>query len=491
MDISDKQVKKFGKFRSFLWPIHNYELKKIIPMLIMFFFISFNYSVLRNIKDSLLVTSVGAEVLPYIKFWGVTPMAIIFMILYSKLSNVLSKQSLFYAALAPFIVFFVIFALVLYPLKDAIHPTQLKIAFLPDHFTSTIRVWSFSLFYIFAELWGSVALSLLFWQFANDITKVEESKRFYALFGLGANLALEFAAQAITFFTNKERTAAFADPMQYSVNGLVAVFTLFAIGIISTYAWMNRYVLTDSKFYDPNKLKKKKDKPKMSLGQSFKMLLKSKYLLCIAMLVISYGISINLIEVTWKNQIRLQYPNMTDYLNFMGQYSRCVAWSTIFMMLFVSGNVMRRFGWTVAAQITPVVLLVTGICFFGLIIFKNQAEAILAPMNITVLVMTVIFGTIQNVASKASKYSLFDPTKEMAYIPLDEDSKVKGKAAIDVVAARFGKAGGSIIQQALFVVGPLSVVAPYIALIFLCVMGIWIVSAKKLGKEFNILSSKK
>jgi AAA family ATP:ADP antiporter len=54
----------------------------------------------------------------------------------------------------------------------------------------------------------------------------------------------------------------------------------------------------------------------------------------------------------------------------------------------------------------------------------------------------------QNISTKASKYSLFDPTKEMAYIPLDEESKVKGKAAIDVIGGRAGKSGGGLINMA-------------------------------------------
>lgn len=487
----------FSALRRTFWPIHNYELKKLLPMLLMFFFISFNYSVVRNIKDALIVTAPGsgAETIPYLKVWGVIPAAVIFMLIFAKLSNILSKPNLFYISILPFIAFFIIFDLVLYPMQDIMHPhiiigkIQEKY---PDglyYFFAMFRNWSFSLFYIMAELWGSVVLSLLFWGFANDTTKVEESKRFYALFGIGANLALEVSGLTTSYFAQvKQNLPTNIDPMQATLNGLIGIFVVCAFLIIAIYWWINKYVLTDKRFYEPGEIKQKTEKPKMSLKDSFVFLISSKYMLYIAILVVAYGISINLIEVTWKSQVRIQYPSMNEYLQFMGNYSRCVAWTTIFMMLFVTGNVLRVFGWRVAALITPTVLLITGIIFFAIVIYMEHAQSIVDWLAITPLYAAVMVGLIQNVMSKSAKYSLFDPTKEMTYIPLDQESKVKGKAAIDVVGSRLGKAGGSFLQQALFFIGPLAVITPYIACIIFVIIAIWMVAAYKLGHEFALKS---
>src|SRR5579863_303639 len=77
---ADSDTAKFGKWRSFFWPIHRWELKKFLPMLCMFFLIAFNYSALRACKDSLVVTAPqsGAEAIPFIKVWAILPGALLF-----------------------------------------------------------------------------------------------------------------------------------------------------------------------------------------------------------------------------------------------------------------------------------------------------------------------------------------------------------------------------------------------------------------------------
>ena len=492
---------EFGKWRSLLWPIYTFELKKFLPMFLMMFFISFNYTILRDTKDTLIVTATGsgAEAIPFLKVWGVVPCAILFMLVFSKLSNILTPEKLFYASLTPFLIFFGLFATVLYPNQDLLHPTHSADylqSILPEGLGGLIAIfrnWTNSLFYIMAELWGSVVLSLLFWGFANEITKTSEAKRFYTRFGLGANVALLFSGPAIVYVSNIRGTITDPniDAWQISLNYLMGMVVVSGIGVMLVYKWINSNILTDSKFYEKSEKKAKKSKPKMSLAESFKFLAQSKYILCLTLIVLSYGVAINLIEVSWKNQLKLQYPNANDYSTFMGYFSTFTGAVTIFMMLFVGGACLKK-GWGFSAMITPVVLLITGTGFFSFILFGDALTGVVGLLGTTPLMLAVILGATQNIMSKSAKYSLFDPTKEMAYIPLDAESKVKGKAAIDVVGARLGKSGGSLIQQGLLVAfGSIAAFTPYVAaILFVIILG-WLFAVISLNKSYTALVNEK
>lgn len=499
--MSQETKQAFGKWRSFFWPVHAFELKKLLPMFFLFFFISFNYTILRDTKDTLVVTSSGAETIPFLKFWGVVPAAVLFMLVYAKLSNMLSKENLFYATIAPFIVFFGLFAVFIYPNREMLQPSasaDFLQSVLPVGFKGLIscyRDWTLSLFYILSELWGSVVLSLLFWGFANDITRVGEAKRFYSLFGLGANLALLVSGPAIIWVSRAQAGLEKEAAWQLSLNYLMTMVFVASVAIVAIYWWVNRNVLTDPRFYDANEEKKlKKSKPKMGMIESFKYLLSSKYILGIAILVMAYGVSINLVEVTWKNQLKLQYPSSNEYSQFMGWFSTVTGAVTIFMMLFVGGNLIRRKGWGFAAMVTPVVLFITGVGFFAFVLFRDHASlaGYISMMGTSPLMLAVLFGAAQNIMSKSAKYSLFDPTKEMAYIPLDQEAKVKGKAAIDVVGARLGKSGGSLVQQGLLVMfGTISAITPYVAIILFFIIGAWMVAVRSLNRQFVALTGEK
>ena len=77
---------------------------------------------------------------------------------------------------------------------------------------------------------------------------------------------------------------------------------------------------------------------------------------------------------------------------------------------------------------------------------------------------------------------MFDPTKEMAYIPLDDEYKSKGKAAVDVIGGRLGKAGGGFVASNLMFItaGSTIDVAPYLSIGVVVMVFCWIIAVKKL-----------
>lgn len=464
--------------------------KKIIPLGLMFFCILFNYTILRDTKDVLVVTAKGssAEIIPFLKTWVNLPMAIGFMLLYTKLANVLSKQALFYTVILPFIAFFGAFGFVLYPLSSYIHPEAFAdklLNVLGPRFLGPLaimRIWTFCLFYVMAELWGSVVVSVLFWGFANQITTVDEAKRFYPLFGLGANVALIFSGRTVKYFSNlRKNLGPGVDGWAVSLKGMMSIVVLMGLAICLCYWWVNTFVPL------PTRSIKKKEKPKMSTMESLKFLVSSRYIRDLATLVVAYGISINLVEVTWKSKLKAQFPSPNEYSAFMGDFSTATGIATFTMML-LSQFIFEKYGWGVAAKITPTVLLLTGVGFFSLILFGGPLAPTLTQFGMTPLLAAVYVGAMQNIFSKSAKYSLFDPCKEMAYIPLDEDTKVKGKAAIDVVCNPLGKSGGALIQQFMILTfGSLANSTPYLGGVLLVIVFAWLGAAKSLDTQFTAL----
>ncbi|GFH06016.1 ADP,ATP carrier protein, partial [Haematococcus lacustris] len=384
-------VKKYFGFEALTWA-------KIIPLGFMFFCILFNYTILRDTKDVLVVTAPGsgAEIIPFLKTWVNLPMAIGFTIGYAK------------------------------------------------------------------------------------ITTVEEASQFYPLFGLGANVALIFSGQAVKYFSLvRANLPPGVDGWAISLNGLMGMVVIGGALITAIYWGLQRKVVPQIKSL---REKKKKVKAKMSVGESFAFLAASPYIRDLALLVVSYGISINLVEVTWKSKIKAQFPNPNEYSAFMGEFSTATGIVTFAMML-LSRVIFKKFGWGVAALITPVMLLLTGLIFFSLVLFSDSVKPWLASLGLTPLYAAVLVGAAQNIFSKSSKYSLFDPCKEMAYIPLEDEVKTKGKAAIDVICNPLGKSGGALIQQFMIIgFGSLAASTPYLGGILLAIVLVWIGAAASLNK---------
>ena len=362
--------------------------------------------------------------MPFIKVWVLLPMAVILTILFTKLSNRYSQERVFYIMISGFLLFYGLFAFVLYPMRDSIHPHETADALqkmLPagaKGFVAMWRNWSFTGFYVLSELWGTMVMTVLFWGFVNEVTKMSEAHRFYSVLGVGANLAAIAAGLFGSYFSRNVYNPNLPfgyDAWTQALMCLVALVIISGIGVMIIFRWMNRRVLTDPYFDDFHSTKKtfKDIKRKLSFRESFTYLSQSKYLLCIAVIVVSYNSVINLVEVVWKDQLRMLYPNPSDYNNYMSKLTFMIGLLSTTTAIFMA-RIIERLGWTKTALITPLIMLFTCVGFFTFFLFRERlSDLVMLLTGTTPLVIAVFFGGAQNCLSKAAKYSVFDTTKEM------------------------------------------------------------------------------
>jgi len=492
------EASPISRWRNRLWPIQAYELKKILPLLFMKFFISFTYGVLTTMKDAFVVTAKGsgAEVIPVLKGWVVLPIALGATILYSKLSNVFRRSVLFYGIISCFMAFVFLYGFVLYPNIEALSPHESadwlldKLGHQNAHWVAIYRNWIQSIFFVVAELWGSIVIFLLFWGFVNHICNFSEAKRCYNMFIAGGDMAQMFTGPLVCYFTGKF----IGEHFHLALQSLVGFVLFFGCMIMALHFVLTRKILkNDERLYQPeNKAQPLDQKTKLSLLESLKFIVRSPYLRCIAVMVVAYGLTVNLTEVTWKANLKLAYPETGAYQSFMASVSSSVGVCSFIITVFFSGMFIRRSGWNFCAQLPPIVIGITSLIFLTLFLNPDWIAPIGGAFALTPLMLIVLFGAFQNIATKVMKYGFFDATKEMAYIPLDMESKVKGKAAIDVVGSRLGKSGAAWIQIVLIQIAGtgsvLSITHFLLPLIGFTVI-FWILSVRSLNKQFVLASS--
>lgn len=497
---------QFGLLRSIFWPVHRTEVKKVLSMLLLLFLLCVIYGVLRNLKDTIILTAKhsGAEVIPFIKVWGMLPAVFLATWIYTRLRRYCSKETVFYLIISGFVGYFLLFAFYLYPNSEEFHLDRFgswMSSVLPQGFNgliALIRNWTFTSFYVISELWAVVVLSVLYWGFANDLTHVNEAKRTYGILNIGSNLAPIMGGGLALAFSQSISLpflSSITDSWSHTICQLIILISLLGMGAMGVYYWITHSVLPEKKSSSDQidtdlKQVKKEERPRLSLRDSIRYILRSPYLVPLAIIVLGYNISINFTDVLWKEQLKRFFSDPNEMLEHMNKITMGIGILATMGGVFFS-LMVTRLGWTFTAVITPLVMTVLAIGFFSFLFCGDTLMAISSLFfGLTPFAMTVYCGSIQNCLSKASKYSVFDATKELAFLPLSAESKLKGKAAIDGLGSGIGKSGSSLTYQGFIILlGSVALSTPYIAGILFVVLLAWIVSVFSLGKQFKKLTT--
>ena len=426
------------------------------------------------------------EVLYYLKVFAVMPYIILLTILYSKISKTVDRDTRFNIFIGYFLAFFALSSLFFIPNLQMLRFDQLG-DFLTTNYPKmkglweAVRYWPLSLLYVHAEAWGTLVLSVLFWTFVNEITNSKQAKRFYGFLSLGSSIGMVAAGVFLKLF-------------KHTFDLQLVFITLFTALLLVIYNVFARDIRSNPALYQVVH-KPKAKKAKMSLWQSFAFLFKSSYLAHIATLVLCYNMFISLFESVWKNSIKELLVSTNDptiSAEIYGNQNIYNAITTLIITFLLSAPIMRK-GWRFAASFTPVVALGCTIIFFVFLFFQNSLGFITDFFEMTPIKIAVMVGLLNVVFIKSAKYILFDTTKERAYIPLDEESKVRGKAAVDGVGSRLGKSLGSFLLTMVLVPffgdGDIRNVRPYVFVIVLVLLIVWIVVVYRLSIKFHDLTA--
>lgn len=457
--------------------------KRQILVLLQFFLIVFIYHTLKDLKDALVITasSAGAEVIPFIKIWGMLPLAILTSYLFAKLYNRHGREKSLYVVVTTLLFSYLLFAFVLHPNSDFFALTGVGAglkATLPlgcKGFVAMISNWHYTFFYMSAELWSIFVMSIFFWGFVNSTTTVVEASKFYPLCMFVGNFAGILSGQFSHYLSQH------LAPMISWETTLQLIVVLVSIGG-GAIMWINRSLA--SGIVIP--LSKKASKNAYTFKDNIATVLRSPQLLSLTLLVVGFGITTNLIEVVWKENIKKLYPLAQDYNAFINQLTSLIGVLAV-MMALCSRWLFQNLSWTNVALIVPCTFFATSLFFFGsLLLPKELVENLSSSMGVSTLYLVVLFGSIHYVLAMTAKYTLFDATKEIAFLSIEFDERIRAKSVIDSIGSRLGKSGSSSLYQFLLIAfgstaGHISVIALF-SMAMICVT---IFATKKLGEHLE------
>ncbi|MBF8246399.1 MAG: ADP/ATP carrier protein [Rickettsia sp.] len=444
-------IQFFNKF------VNKEKLIKFFSLSMLMFLILLNQNIIRNVSTSIIVIKLGTESISFIKLWIQLPLGLGFMLLNIKLMNIITSEQIFRVITSIFLVFFFCFAFILFPNVEFFHPQESIVNNLVSNFPYLKWFfllwgsWCYVLFFTITDFWPVVIVLLFYWQLANKINSVKEATKIYVPIGIVSQSNMIFASAILSYFASGDH---FLLPFFEKIYDQTEIFlksTTVIVCITGVFILIfHRYI----EIHNIDSLTKFKVKNKridvLSYGiiKSLKLIFTSKYLILAFLVTVSYSICVHMIEGLWFSRAKALYSSTEEF----SQYQSNVLLITSIVALFftlIGSLMLKYFGWFFTIAITPVMFCIFGSIFFILTIFVNRFYNLVDLLNISkdfLLQITILFASLQNIFGKGAKYSLYDSTKEMVYIPLDDEMKNKGKIAVTLLGAQIGKAFGSLIQ---------------------------------------------
>lgn len=442
-----------------LFPKEKFERLKIILLSATFLFVIAAYTVIYDLKNSIFMTVVGKEYVPWAKMASMI-ILIPAVLFYSFLVDKLRRYQLLYFYSFVYGIFGLCCAYIIG------HPT---IGLLNTD-SSPYRLFGW-LFYFFVEGFSPFVLSV-FWAFANSVNSPQGAKDNYGVLVSASKVGgMLSAGFAWWFLTLKDLSGQriFSDATNHQI--LLIIFSIVVL-IIPLFVKLlmkkvpGKYLHGYEAVY---KFEKKKEKEKeveperVGLLSGLIMFIKQPYILGIFGMLFFYEVLNTILSYQRLGVAQSAANSVSDISYLLYQQMFFMHAIGFFISLIGTQTLLQKLGERVCLILIPFVS--------GSLLFYFW-------LTYTPFSLLLVF-----VCLKSVNYAFATPVRESLYIPTIKDIKFKSKSWIDAFGSKFARSFGSTFNIISDLTGPVLQFL-FHGSMFIFVIGGWFITAFLLGKRY-------
>lgn len=397
------------------------EITKTLLTSLFFFLVIFAVTIVKPVRNSLFLSEFGVSKLPYM-YIATAAFTGILVLIDSKLASVLKR-----AAFMSITIGFLLLNLVIF----------WWLVKLPDR-------WVPALFYIWINFFNYLLVAH-FWSFTNAFFNPREGKRLFGFIltlgtfgGIAGGLAADLSVR--TFFSTEDVLLIAAFSLLLSI-GVVQLIEKFAPPRASV-----KEILTPG-------TKRSQEAENGTDKKSYRRHIRQLGIMVILVVLVS-----TFVDYQFNFMVGNTYPTKMAKTEFFGRFFALINVISLFLQFFLTSKILKKFGIGAALILMPIILAMGSLGFMFL--------------------PTILLASFLKISDKTLHYSLVQSSREILFLPLPAEIRVKAKLFIDVFVNRLaGAAAGCLI-----LVLPLSV--DKLSVITLLFLGAWIVTTVALRKEY-------
>lgn len=283
------------------------------------------------------------------------------------------------------------------------------------------QVWVVYAFYTWVSIYGALTTAQ-FWLLANAVYDASQAKRIFVLFGLAAIIGAT---------TGGEITNLLIKEFGVSTENLLYFCVVFMAVCVFLVTWIWSLTQKDIDEGPVARGSRKKAEPEASMGEVFRDVKSSRYLMMIIGIIIMTMVTATFVDYLLKAVAEVAFtpagalkPDKEELSAFFGKYYGRVSLLSFLVQFFLSYRILKVFGVSGAIMFLPVSQLLAAV---GMAVAPGLAS-----------------GVILRGSGDVFKYSIDKTGRELLFLPVPLDVKKRVKVFIDVLIDRWfrGLAGG-------------------------------------------------